>query len=371
MPKHTFSKKILLVGAPACGKSSVGVALMERTTGMPHFDLDTDVLELCAGGDGRRPDDGLIDEAARRLLTRAAGKPSVVELPHHDYVSLITRGILKLHEFDLVVLIRARFRDLKQREVQRRHDVPPNYIVRCVGAVAALAEFLADSAIDWLEFDAAITPPEHVAQCLLDYLRKDASESLAKIEIVPARDRADLGGSLRSGVEWDDQLVAELFRLYEIRTVLDVGCGSGATIEKFALLGADAWGIDALFYQSSFAHRRICADFTRQWVEWPAKADLVWCVEVLEHVAPTFEGNIVRTIAANTGRLAFITAAPPGQPGFHHVNCQFQSYWIRRFEEAGLRFLPSGRNVLRRLGDTGPFGVNMFKANGMLFEAAR
>jgi hypothetical protein len=30
-----------------------------------------------------------------------------------------------------------------------------------------------------------------------------------------------------------------------------------------------------------------------------------------------------------------ITAAVPGQPGHHHVNCQWGDFWIARFAEAG------------------------------------
>jgi hypothetical protein len=32
------------------------------------------------------------------------------------------------------------------------------------------------------------------------------------------------------------------------------------------------------------------------------------------------------------GKVLFLTAAPPGFPGHHHVNCQPQSYWITLLE---------------------------------------
>ena len=32
------------------------------------------------------------------------------------------------------------------------------------------------------------------------------------------------------------------------------------------------------------------------------------------------------------------TAAPPGQDGHHHVNCQPQSYWLSKFLARGYHF---------------------------------
>ena len=33
--------------------------------------------------------------------------------------------------------------------------------------------------------------------------------------------------------------------------------------------------------------------------------------------------------------VLFLTAAPPGFPGWHHVNCQPESYWIERLAQRG------------------------------------
>jgi hypothetical protein len=38
------------------------------------------------------------------------------------------------------------------------------------------------------------------------------------------------------------------------------------------------------------------------------------------------------------GKLAVVTAAPPGWPGHHHVNCREKSYWVDVFEDYGLYY---------------------------------
>jgi hypothetical protein len=61
-----------------------------------------------------------------------------------------------------------------------------------------------------------------------------------------------------------------------------------------------------------------------------------------------------------------MTAAGPGQPGYHHVNCQPKEYWIERMGE--FRFVPLEIDaLLDGLRDTGPFGMNVFKRNGLMF----
>ena len=38
------------------------------------------------------------------------------------------------------------------------------------------------------------------------------------------------------------------------------------------------------------------------------------------------------------GKLAVVTAAPPGWPGHHHVNCREESYWVDVFKNYGLKY---------------------------------
>ena len=44
-----------------------------------------------------------------------------------------------------------------------------------------------------------------------------------------------------------------------------------------------------------------------------------------------------------------MTYAPPGWPGYHHVNCQEESYWIDTLKSYGFRFDSAATKHLRQV----------------------
>lgn len=193
--------------------------------------------------------------------------------------------------------------------------------------------------------------------------------------MLPDPARPYLGGHLIDSAEWDKGLVQKIVSVHEVKSALDVGCGSGVTIDAFEQLGVSCWGLEGnkavLDGTCRNTQRLLLCDFTKQWVQWPVPVDLVWCVEVLEHIPAKFQSNVVRTIESNTGKVAFVTAAQPGQPGYHHVNCRPRGHWTEIFEQAGLRRWPEGDQLLEQLPDHSEFGPNYLKANGMFFIRLR
>jgi methyltransferase family protein len=362
--------KIALLGPPAAGKSTIVECLLRCIPGIKHLDLDREVLALCRdlGHRGVLADE-MIDASVEQLMDRIGDEPFVLELPHHDYIAILRRGLLDLNIFDCVLIVSADFKVLADRETQRRHGVPIEYIARCSGATEALCCLLSRSIYPWLKFDSRCFKPNDIAQCVRDFLRRQQSSALSRLEVCPIPGKPYIGGHLRNGVEWDEKLIELLKARAQLKTALDVGCGSGLSIERFENAGISAWGLDGYFVNCAWSHRRVTADFCTQWVEWPIKFDLVWCVEVLEHVPSEYEQNVIQTIRRNVGKIAFITAAPPGQPGFHHVNCKPRTYWIDKFESVSLKYVSETVSILECLGEVGPFGRNDLKANGMLFEA--
>jgi SAM-dependent methyltransferase len=122
---------------------------------------------------------------------------------------------------------------------------------------------------------------------------------------------------------------------YRVKTAVDFGCGLGVDVAMMLDAGLDAHGLDGseqmrehIFFDPD---RYVVADLTEIVDQ---EADLVWCREVAEHLAPKYSRRLVENIASNA-RVVYFTAAPPGQVGYQHVNLRPKDYWIRAFEEQG------------------------------------
>lgn len=133
-----------------------------------------------------------------------------------------------------------------------------------------------------------------------------------------------LGGHL-GRTNLDEPTLDYLIKRYSITSMLDVGCGPGGMVDLAYLRGLEAWGIDGdphMARDHIYVH-----DYTTGPTPIPfERFDLIWSVEFVEHVEAQYVGNFLATFDA--GRVLYLTAAPPGFPGHHHVNCQPPEYWI-------------------------------------------
>ena len=127
--------------------------------------------------------------------------------------------------------------------------------------------------------------------------------------------------------------------LFQPRSVLDVGCGSGTWLSVFRrdhgvddILGVDGDYVDTSVLEIPPACFRP-ADISKP-VHLNRKFDLVISLEVAEHIsagqAPVLVENLTRH-----GDVILFSAAIPGQGGVHHVNEQFPEYWAALFQANG------------------------------------
>ena len=364
--------RLLLLGPPGAGKSSLVKALSFLM--LPYYNLDTVIFELCRKKSliGPLPDE-IIREATLKFISMIPEKGSVIaELPYHDYLDIISNGALNISRYDGVILLTSSYKILCHRNKERENSVPELYIARSLGSTEALLAWLGNTQFPWLRFDMDLFTVNQVANSILDFLRRTESTTLSRLSIAPIPSSPYLGGHLVNETELDRKLINELRKRYDIRTVLDIGCGTGLSLDYFEEIGIQAWGVEGnlaiLDGPSQIKQHIMVVDFTKQWLECPVKMDLIWCVEVIEHIHPQHESNIIRSICSNAAQVVFLTAAKPDQPGYNHVNCRPQEYWINKFEGNGLKYVKETNNILARLDDKGSLGMNFLKENGMLFE---
>ena len=140
-------------------------------------------------------------------------------------------------------------------------------------------------------------------------------------------------------------LIAE----YHPRTVLDVGCGYGHAVAWFLHHGIYAFGLDGYppAIEKSMAPAYVALhDFTSGPTGGRLTYDLCWCAEFVEHVEERYIPNYAECFTRCN--ILAMTHAIPGQPGFHHVNCQYAEYWIEKMKEYKLQYDNTATHKFRR-----------------------
>ncbi len=125
----------------------------------------------------------------------------------------------------------------------------------------------------------------------------------------------------------------------EVKSVLDVGCGEGQTIDYFKKIGCEVLGIDgskSAIKNNLLPNDVVLCDYTQKSYVPQKEYDLVWSCEFVEHVEEKYKENFLKTFQS-AKKYIFITHAIPGQKGWHHVNCQKKEYWVKEIEKMGFR----------------------------------
>jgi 2-polyprenyl-3-methyl-5-hydroxy-6-metoxy-1,4-benzoquinol methylase len=125
---------------------------------------------------------------------------------------------------------------------------------------------------------------------------------------------------------------------FGVKSMLDIGCGPGDQIRVAKDLGIEAEGVDGdirLIEENRDIIIHPC-DYTQDSYVPKKDFDLVWSTEFVEHVREDFIDNFMRTFSG--GKYAFITYAPEGKAGNHHVNCRNKQYWVDTFSKYNFVF---------------------------------
>lgn len=143
---------------------------------------------------------------------------------------------------------------------------------------------------------------------------------------------------------------------------LDIGCGPGGQVKAAKEAGIKkALGVDGDPNVSS--SDTITHDFTKGPLNLPDKFDLGWSCEFVEHVKDEFIPNFMHTFSFCS--VVAITHAPPGTPGYHHVNCQDTEYWVDIFKSNGFSYMKKETEGCRK---SSTMKRDFFRDNGLIFK---
>ncbi len=116
------------------------------------------------------------------------------------------------------------------------------------------------------------------------------------------------------------------------RSVVDIGCGTGAWLSVAKEAGCSVHGYDAYagpllietdeYTQTDITRGVSCAGF-----------ELACCLEVGEHLPETAARPLVAGLCQ--AKYVLFSAGHPGQRGVHHVNEQWGTWWADLFSQHG------------------------------------
>lgn len=133
-----------------------------------------------------------------------------------------------------------------------------------------------------------------------------------------------------------NEIVPELIKIINPKSVVDVGCGIGTFLHCFKdkgvkeILGLDGkWANKDLLFKNILPSEFIEVNLENK-IEIEKKFDLVVSLEVAEHISEKSANMFVENLV-NLGEVILFSAAIPGQGGQNHINEQWLTYWEEVF----------------------------------------
>ena len=151
--------------------------------------------------------------------------------------------------------------------------------------------------------------------------------------------------------------------MFAPKTILDVGCGVGKSLDYMLDKGIKVEGIEGSELAIRKAnHSELITRFNlNNELNLGRKFDLLWCFEVAEHIHPVYVDNLMKTLTNHADRIV-MSAARPGQGGEGHFNEQLPEYWIEKFIAQGFKYDEDSTQILRSIDE-------MFSPNMLVFHA--
>jgi cyclopropane fatty-acyl-phospholipid synthase-like methyltransferase len=118
------------------------------------------------------------------------------------------------------------------------------------------------------------------------------------------------------------------------RTIIDVGCGTGALLQRLSERGIVTLGLEYAEAALEYCRARNLSvskfDLERDVPIDSWRSDVAVSMEVAEHLPATAADRYLDLLTKVASTVVF-SAATPGQGGTGHINEQPHEYWISRF----------------------------------------
>ena len=177
----------------------------------------------------------------------------------------------------------------------------------------------------------------------------------------------------RDSLAWRAEPVCDtIINNLDPKSVVDVGCAVGDLIKEFDKRQVICYGIEG--HENVVPYLMVDKDKVyirdlRVPLNLSLQCDLVVCLEVAEHIDKECADQFVENLIGLSKRV-LLSAAPPGQGGHGHVNCQPPDYWTYKFAIRG--YLLIQHIVIAIKEDLEPWkhkkGIKAYYDNLLYFE---
>ena len=134
------------------------------------------------------------------------------------------------------------------------------------------------------------------------------------------------------------KIIDRTIELFNPKSILDLGCGTGKSLDYFISKGMAAVGIEGstLAIRKAKNPKAILKYNLNRELNLNKRFDLIWSFEFVEHIHPKYVDNLLKSFSNHSNKVV-MSAARPGQGGDGHFNEQLETYWIKQFEKYGYR----------------------------------
>ncbi len=144
-------------------------------------------------------------------------------------------------------------------------------------------------------------------------------------------------------------IIPILIDLIHPKSVVDVGCDTGAWLKECIYLGIkDVVGVDGPWIKSKLLlippNKFITSDLAKPF-SLKRKFDMALCLEVAEHLPSSSSSVLVKSLVKLSPIVVF-SAAIPGQGGTNHINEQWLEYWEKLFNKHNYVLVDAIRPIL-------------------------
>ncbi len=158
------------------------------------------------------------------------------------------------------------------------------------------------------------------------------------------------------------KILDKAIEFFQPKTVLDLGCGIGKSLDYFLSHSIDVVGVDGSKIAISHAkhpERIIPYNLTKE-LRLKKTFDLIWSFEFVEHIHPQFTRNLLQTFSNHSDTIV-MSAAKPGQGGSGHFNEQPAAYWIEQMSTKGYRLNENLTSQFHSIDETHAHNILVFQ----------